>query len=295
MNEFSVLDIFIMIAATYTVWVVFFFIMLYKFDFIGLIMGIILPPFIGIFIFPIQTFTALASFTYLAIIIFGLLQLYLLFFEKKYPRNIDNIQLEIVALSREDLDTYRESKDLLWELSRTLYDLKSLNLTKRKDGYYSEKSQIGKEMNIQRQTSEKYISSLKEQIEDSSQKQTNYLYKWIDIQTIRNYAQSLLFAFLVAQLILFITYWIYEPIFIGVLKQLVAKYSQIKILTIFNNQNSYIFEIGGLISLLLYPFALSIINHFKSPYGKEYDKLKNLFKSINGSNISEDDLKYTEN
>ncbi len=286
MSEFNNLNIIIIIALSYTVWIVFLFVMMYKFGLIGLIFGIILPPIFGFLNFPVQTATTLVSFTYLAIIIYVMLRLYILYFNKNYPPQIKNIPLKMIALSKENMDSYIQSLNTLEKLSKLLQDIKSLDISKRQDGFYNERSHDGKEANKHWQNLKNSIRAVKRELEDITEKQIEYLYKWTDIQEIRNYAHSLFISFIGAIFILLISNLFYRPLFIVLIQRFIIKNSQIKLLYFLNNSYSSMFELSGLITIFFLPIAIIIVNYFKSPYKKEYGQLKKLLEDLNKNKIS---------
>jgi hypothetical protein len=281
MNEISIIDILITVSSAYAIWAIIIITLAYNLGFFGLIIGVVLPPLIGYSILPVETATTLVSFTYLALLISLLLEWYLLTFGKEYPYKIEDINIGDIKLSDENLKLLHQANTKIEKLHKNLKKIKSLDLTKRQDGYYSERSRAGKEANTKWKELKNSISSMETTKSNLIEKQTNYRRKWIDIQEIRNYQNALNYSLLLSLIGLLLVHIFYKPSFLIFIQDFIGKYSQIQWLSSFDSAYFSLLELSGIVTLSIFPLLAFLFNIINNPYGKRYDSLKELFYKLN--------------
>ncbi|MBE0490619.1 MAG: hypothetical protein IBX44_00030 [Sulfurospirillum sp.] len=277
MNEIGLTDILIILVISYFVWVVAIVILSYMLGLMGLIIGVVLPPLIGFFIFPVATATSLVALTYFILIIYGSLYWYLSNKKESFPTNIESIPDEMIKLSDENLKLFHKSNKDLQKLNIELKHIQSLDITKRQDGFYSERSKAGQEANQRWNDLKSLIEQTERNLSDALDKQNQYKWKWIDIQELRNNTNSLLYSFILSLIILVVFSSFYELSFLTILQEFILNNS---LITIFSLSDS-LFELSGSLTLILFPVIAKALDILNNPFDKYYDLLKKRFNDLN--------------
>jgi len=281
MDEVSIIDILITIGSSYAIWFIIIMALGFKFGFFGVVLGATLPPLFAFFILPATAATTFTSLTYTMIFVILLLKGYLVTFGKKYPYNTKNIDIDEIKLSNENQVLFDEYGRYVGNMAIELEELEELDITKRDDGYYSERSKAGKEANSRRYELEEDIQTLEQKIYDLEEKQRRYKSKWMSTQTVRNNEKALKYALFMSFVGLLVMNLFYMPGLVTAIQEYILEHSQIKLLASFDNNYISLLEIGGTISLFLLPFFAYFFHTKFSPLGESNDDLEELFFNLN--------------
>lgn len=287
MSEVNILDLLIPVGSTYIIWLIIMFIFDITRPF-GWIVSFVIVPILAFAFMPVTTATTLVSLTYLVIVIILILNLFLATFGRKYPYKVEDIDINDIKLSNENLQLYNESCSVLDKLPKKLEKVKNLDITKRQDGHYNERSKAGKEANDKWNELESEISYAETAEMNSRMKQLDYVWNWNTVQTVRYRSNVLIASFVLSLICVFIISFFYKADFF--IQQYILENSQINWLSNFDNNYVSLLELSGTITLFAFSLlALIFDSRHKSNMQHLYTKRNQLIDDLNNGIYSESD------